>query len=89
MPTIEDQLALEQNMSDRGAEAYLKNQRKAEEKGRGSELDYSRRLMQDYMQPLIEALRALVPELVEIVIERADVRVLQALQELARTLPRQ
>ncbi len=56
MPTIEDQLALEQIMQDRGADTYIKNQRKAEEKGRGSELDYSRRLMQEYMQPLIEAL---------------------------------
>lgn len=56
MPTIEAQLELEQKMIDRGAETYLKNQRKAEEQGRAADLDYSRRLMQEFMQPLIEAL---------------------------------
>lgn len=56
MPTIEAQLQLEQEMQDRGAESYIKNQRKAEEHGRGSDLDYSRRLMQDYMPTLIQAL---------------------------------
>lgn len=59
MPTIEDQLALEQEMQDRGSATYTKNQRKAEETGRGAELDYSRRLMQEYLQPMIEALEKL------------------------------
>lgn len=59
MPTIEDQLALEDAMQTSGVETYLKNQRKAEEKGRGSELDYSRRLMQQYLPPMVEALTLL------------------------------
>lgn len=57
MPTIEKQLELEQNMIDSGAEQYLKMQRNAEETGRGHELDYSRRLMKEFMLPLIEELK--------------------------------
>lgn len=55
MSTIEAQLELEQKMLARGAETYLKGQRRAEKDGRGSDLDYSRRLMSEYMQHLIDA----------------------------------
>jgi DNA-directed RNA polymerase len=47
-------------MIKRGAEAYLRGQRKAEESGRGADLDYSRRLMSDYMSDLIEAFTAMM-----------------------------
>lgn len=58
MSTIEAQLELEKKMVDRGVETYLRNQRKAEEKGRGSELDYSRRLMKEYIGDMVEHLKA-------------------------------
>ena len=53
---IEKQLEIEQAMIDVGAESYLKGQRIAEEKGRGADLDYSTRLMRDFILPLTEAL---------------------------------
>lgn len=55
MASIEEQLLLEERMVSRGQETYLKLQRKAEENDRGADLDYSRRLMQEYMQQLIDA----------------------------------
>lgn len=57
MSSIEAQLGLEKQMLDRGAEQYIRTQRKAEDAGRGSELDYSQRLMHDFMMPLIEDLK--------------------------------
>lgn len=56
MQTIEAQIELENKMIARGAEQYLKNQRTAETSGRGSELDYSRRLMKEYIADLVQAL---------------------------------
>lgn len=56
MSSIELQLELEQRMIDAGAAAYLVTQRKAEEAGRGFQLDYAQKLMQEFMQPLVEAL---------------------------------
>lgn len=56
MSSIEQQLELEQRMIDAGATAYLKAQRKTEEVGRGFQLDYAQKLMQEFMQPLVEAL---------------------------------
>lgn len=53
---IEKQLEIEQAMIDVGAENYLKGQRMAEEKGRGASLDYSTRLMRDFILPLTDAL---------------------------------
>lgn len=58
MSTIEQQLELEQTMIDSGASRYMKAQREAEQEGRGHELDYSRRLMQEFIMPLVEALDA-------------------------------
>lgn len=58
MLNIEAQLSLEENMVNRGAEAYDAAQRKAEEKGRASENDYARRLMQEFLLPLVERLEA-------------------------------
>lgn len=55
---IEKQLELEQAMIDSGAANYLKANRAAEEAGRGSELDYSVRLMREFVLPLSEALAA-------------------------------
>lgn len=54
--SIEKQLEIEQAMIDVGAENYLKGQRMAEEKGRGASLDYSTRLMRDFILPLTDAL---------------------------------
>lgn len=54
--SIEKQLELEQRMIDAGVEHYKQAQREAEAMGRGHELDYSRRLMQEFMLPLIDAL---------------------------------
>lgn len=55
--TIEEQLEHETNMVARGASTYLKNQRKMEEAGYGSGLDYSNKLMQEFMVPLVDALK--------------------------------
>lgn len=52
MQTIEAQLELEQNMVDAGVRRYRNAQRKAEEKGRGADLDYSQKLMQEFILPL-------------------------------------
>lgn len=56
MATIEDQIELEEKMVARGAEQYKRLQREAEKSGRASDLDYSRRIMQDFLQPLVEQL---------------------------------
>jgi len=53
--TIERQLELEQSMVNIGARNYLTGQRNAEKDGRGAELDYSRRLMKEFMLPLMAA----------------------------------
>ncbi|ASV44581.1 RNA polymerase [Agrobacterium phage Atu_ph03] len=58
MATIEQQLELEQRMIDAGAAGYIKNQRYAEKAGRGDQLDYAQRLMQEFVQPLAVALEA-------------------------------
>lgn len=58
MSTIEAQLELEERMVARGMETYLANQRKAEGQDRGSELDYSRRLIKEYILDMVEHLKA-------------------------------
>lgn len=58
MPSIEEQLALEKTMQDKGVERYQISQRKAEDDGRGADLDYSRRLIQRYVKPIVESLTA-------------------------------
>lgn len=58
MQSIEAQLELEQGMVQAGAKRYLTAQRKAEEKGHGSDLDYSQRLIQDFIMPLAEVLES-------------------------------
>lgn len=58
MTTIEQQLELEQNMISAGATAYLRNQRESEKHGRGDQLDYAQRLMQEFIQPLSEEIAA-------------------------------
>lgn len=58
MATIEEQLDLERSMQEKGVERYKATQRGAEAHGRGSELDYSRRLMADLLYPLVTALEA-------------------------------
>lgn len=60
MSTIEAQLALEDSMLKRGAEAYLKGQRTAEADGRGADLDYSRKLMSSYLLDITEAFTAMM-----------------------------
>jgi DNA-directed RNA polymerase len=56
MPTIEQQLDLEQRMIDAGAKAYLTAQRTAEEEGRGHELDYAHNLIKEFVTPLVTSL---------------------------------
>jgi DNA-directed RNA polymerase len=58
MPSIEAQLALEQTMIARGADVYAASNRNAETNGRGAETDYARRLMQEFLLPLVERLEA-------------------------------
>jgi DNA-directed RNA polymerase len=58
VPTIADQLELEENMQARGIERYVKGQRSAEADGRGATLDYSRRLISELVQPISQALLA-------------------------------
>lgn len=60
MQTIDAQLELERNMVLKGAENYEKAIKEAEEAGRGAETSYARRLLQEFMQPLIEALTSFV-----------------------------
>lgn len=60
MKTIEDQLELERTMVRKGVEAFEQSQKDAEQNGRGAETKYARRLLQEFMQPLIEALTAFV-----------------------------
>jgi DNA-directed RNA polymerase len=55
--TIEDQLDLERTMQDKGVERYKSAQRKAEQEGRGSDLAYSRRWLQEFIGPSIDALQ--------------------------------
>ena len=54
MASIEAQLELEKEMAQRGADNYLMNKKKAEEAGRGSETEYARRLMQEYINPIAD-----------------------------------
>jgi DNA-directed RNA polymerase len=56
MASIEDQLELERQMKERGADNYERAQSDAEANGRGAETAYARRLMREFMLPLIEAL---------------------------------
>nr|WP_281397195.1 DNA-directed RNA polymerase [Kaustia mangrovi] len=60
MKTIEDQLELERTMVQRGADNYERNLKQAEEHGRASETSYARRLIKEFMQPLIDELREFI-----------------------------
>lgn len=53
---IHEQLALEKEMVNRGVEAYRKAKTKALENGHGSETGFARRLIQEYMDPMIAEL---------------------------------
>jgi len=57
--SIELQLELERLMVNRGAEAYKKSKEAAEEKHRGAETGYARRLMAQYIEPMVEELKRL------------------------------
>jgi DNA-directed RNA polymerase len=56
MSSIEAQLALEQGMLTRGAAGYSANLRKQEEGNRGGETTYAKRLIENYLYPLVEKL---------------------------------
>ena len=56
MASIEAQLELERQMRERGADNHERAQRDAEKNGRGAETAYARRLMREFMLPLIENL---------------------------------
>lgn len=58
MASIEAQLELERQMKERGADNYERSQKDAEKDGRGAETAYARRLMREFMLPLIENLTA-------------------------------
>ncbi|MCY1708368.1 DNA-directed RNA polymerase [Pannonibacter sp. SL95] len=62
MATIEDQLALEQEMVARGIENFNRETERAEEKSRGAETGYARRLMHEMLSPLMEALTEFVED---------------------------
>jgi DNA-directed RNA polymerase, mitochondrial len=62
MVSIEDQLELERTMKERGADNYEKAQKESEVHGRGAETAYARRLMREFMLPLIETLTAYIQE---------------------------
>lgn len=56
MSSIEVQLELERHMRERGADNFDKAQAEAEKNGRGAETAYARRLMREFMLPLIQTL---------------------------------
>ena len=60
MQTIDSQLELERNMVLKGAETFERNNKEAEDAGRGAETSYAQRLIQEFMLPLIEALTSFV-----------------------------
>ena len=56
MTSIEAQIELERQMKERGAETYERSRTEAEKEGRGAETAYARKLMREFMMPLIENL---------------------------------
>lgn len=60
MSTIEQQLELEKEMATRGQEAYYKAKAAAEEQGRGSETGAARRLIQEYLEPMVAELVTII-----------------------------
>lgn len=62
LPTIAEQLELEKGMVSRGAEAYKRSKETAESKGRGAETGYARRLMAQYIEPMVEELNRLTTQ---------------------------
>lgn len=56
MPTIEKQLELERVMVQRGVSAYEAQLAKAREQGREAELPHARKLMQEFLLPLVQVL---------------------------------
>lgn len=60
MSTIEAQLELERSMVQRGVDHYERTQKQAEDGGRGADTMYARRLLKEFMLPLIEALTVFV-----------------------------
>lgn len=60
MQTIDSQLELERTMVCKGVETFERNQKEAEDAGRGAETSYAQRLIQEFMLPLIEALTSFV-----------------------------
>lgn len=55
--TIEDQLDLERSMQDKGVERYKASVAKANAEGRGADTQSSRRLLEKFIGPSIEALK--------------------------------
>jgi DNA-directed RNA polymerase, mitochondrial len=51
--SIEAQLDIERQMVSRGADTYKKNKETAEANNRGAETGYARRLMEEYITPLV------------------------------------
>lgn len=60
MPTIEDQIELEDAMVSKGIEAYKRQKEAAIAGGRGADTGFARRLMEEYVLPLSEELAVLV-----------------------------
>lgn len=60
IPSIEQQLDLEKEMTARGQTAYFKSKEAAIEQGRGAETGAARRLMSQYLDPMVEELTALI-----------------------------
>jgi len=58
MASIEEQLELERVMRERGADSYERSVRESEDSGRGAETAYARRLMKEFMLPLVDALKS-------------------------------
>ena len=62
MVSIEEQLELERTMKERGADNYERALKESEQSGRGAETAYARRLMREFMLPLIESLKTYLQE---------------------------
>lgn len=60
MPTIEDQLAIEDSMIAKGIESYKRQKEAALAAGRGADTGFARRLLEEYIEPLAEELSAIV-----------------------------
>jgi len=76
-PDIELQLELEKAMVSRGVDAYNKSKEAAEDKKRGAETGYARRLMAQYIDPMVEELNRLTAKKGARVMARAHAHLVQ------------